>query len=62
MMVENKEKISFNETDSILIKEALDDFLVNLKINNGSKKRIQEMQQILDKLPTVDKNWVVNAK
>ena len=57
-----KQKIVFNETDSILIKEALDDFLVNLKINSGSKKRIQEMQQIIDKLPVIDKNWIINAK
>tara|TARA_R110002012_G_scaffold94875_2_gene229663 strand:- start:628 stop:795 length:168 start_codon:yes stop_codon:yes gene_type:complete len=53
-------KVIFDEKESVLIKEALNDFLANLKINNGSKERIQKMQIIIDKLPNLDqKNWVV---
>ena len=53
-------RVIFNEKESELIKEALFDFMANLKINNGSKERIQKMQIIIDKLPNLDQNnWVI---
>ena len=53
-------RVIFNEKESALIKEALYDFMANLKINNGSKERIQKMQIIIDKLPNLDeKNWAI---
>tara|TARA_R110002167_G_scaffold208055_1_gene412117 strand:- start:250 stop:432 length:183 start_codon:yes stop_codon:yes gene_type:complete len=60
--MKEKEKVIFDETDSVVIREALNDFLANLKINGGSRKRIQLMQQIIDKLPKSENNWALNAK
>ena len=58
---ENK-KIVFDNDESKFIRLSLEEYLVSLKINNGSKSRIQRIQQIIDKMPIMEKNWVANAK
>ena len=48
------DKIIFNLTESGIIKTALLDHLVTLKLNNGSQSLIQKMQQIIDKMPKMN--------
>ena len=47
----NKEKIPFDKKDSEFMHECLLDYMTSLKLNNGTKKRIQRLQQILDRFP-----------
>ena len=44
-------KVSYDLEETEIIKTALMDYLVNLKINNGKTSRIQKLQQIIDKMP-----------
>ena len=43
--------IKFDHNESNLMREALKDHLINLKINNAAPKKIQYLQQIIDKIP-----------
>jgi|TARA_R110002074_G_scaffold85795_4_gene189685 hypothetical protein len=55
-------KVTFDKDESNFIRVSLEEYLVNLKINDGSKSRIQKIQQIIDKMPAMEKNWVSNGK
>lgn len=55
-------KVTFNKDESNFIRVSLEEYLVSLKINDGSKSRIQKIQQIIDKMPAMEKNWVSNGK
>ena len=44
-------KVPFDKKDSEFIYECLLDYMTGLKINNGTKKRIQRLQQLLDRFP-----------
>tara|TARA_R110002051_G_scaffold259420_1_gene318751 strand:+ start:1588 stop:1809 length:222 start_codon:yes stop_codon:yes gene_type:complete len=57
-----KELVSFDKDESKFIRVSLEEYLVSLKINDGSRSRIQKIQQIIDKMPAMKKNWVANAK
>jgi hypothetical protein len=57
-----KELVSFNKDESKFIRVSLEEYLVSLKINDGSRSRIQKIQQIIDKMPAMKKNWAANAK
>ena len=52
-------KVSYDLEETEIIKTALMDYLVNLKINNGKTSRIQKLQQIIDKMPQkeIDKEY-----
>ena len=56
------DKVSYDFEETEIIKIALMDYLVNLKINNGKTSRIQKLQQIIDKMPTREIDKVYNGK
>jgi len=44
-------KVPFDKKDSEFIHKCLLDYMTNLKLNNGTKKRVQHLQQLLDRFP-----------
>jgi|TARA_R100000781_G_scaffold114929_2_gene87918 hypothetical protein len=56
------DKVSYDFEETEIIKIALMDYLVNLKINNGKTSRIQKLQQIIDKMPEREIDRVYNGK
>ena len=45
------DKVSYDFEETEIIKLALMDHLINLKLNNGKTSMIQKLQQIIDKMP-----------
>jgi hypothetical protein len=56
------DKVSYDYEETEIIKLALMDHLLNLKINNGESSAIQKLQQIIDKMPAREVNKVYNGK
>ena len=56
------DKVSYDFEETEIIKLALMDNLINLKLNNGKTSMIQKLQQIIDKMPEHEINKVYNGK
>ena len=56
------DKVSYDFEETEIIKLALMDHLINLKLNNGKTSMIQKLQQIIDKMPEREINKVYNGK
>ena len=56
------DKVSYDFEETEIIKLALMDHLINLKLNNGKTSMIQKLQKIIDKMPEHEINKVYNGK